>query len=184
MSVDIIRDEAGNPVPWMTYPAIDFLKKNLNKNHKIFEFGCGSSTLFFAERVKQVTGIETREKWFAMLNIALQEARLDNVELSLMEDGLTNDFYQTFAKNSGKKFDFIIVDSIKRFLSATNSIDALKPGGSIILDDSERDNYKKIFDFFAEKNFTRQDFPGVAPMQTREKNTTIFTLPGSPPARG
>ncbi len=184
MSVDIIRDEAGNPVPWMTYPAIDFLKKNLNKNHEIFEFGCGSSTLFFAERVKQVTGIETREKWFAMLNIKLQQAQLDNVELSLMEDGLTNDLYQTFAKNSEKKFDFIIVDSIKRFLSATNSIDALKLGGSIILDDSERDNYKKIFDFFAEKNFTRQDFPGVAPMQTREKNTTIFTLPGSPPARG
>ena len=171
MSVDIIRDEAGNPVPWMTYPAIDFLKKNLNKNHEIFEFGCGSSTLFFAQRVKQVTGIETREKWFAML----KSANLSNVEIILMEDGLTNDLYQKFAKNSEKKFDFIIVDSIKRFLSATNSIDALKPGGSIILDDSERDNYKKIFNFFAEKNFSRQDFPGVAPGQDRVKNTTIFT---------
>ncbi|MBU6141168.1 MAG: class I SAM-dependent methyltransferase [Proteobacteria bacterium] len=174
MSVDIIRDETGNPVPWMTYPAIDFLKKNLNKNHEIFEFGCGSSTLFFADRVKKVVGIETREKWFAMLNITLRQAQRDNVEITLMEDGLSNELYENFAKNSGKKFDFIIVDSIKRFLSATNSINALKPGGSIILDDSERDNYKKIFDFFAEKNFSRQDFRGVAPGQTREKNTTIF----------
>jgi predicted O-methyltransferase YrrM len=154
----------------MTYPAIEFLKKNLNKNHEIFEFGCGSSTLFFAGRVKKIIGIETKVKWFELL----KQANPSNVEITLMEDGLTNDLYQNFAKNSGQKFDFIIIDSIKRFLSATNSIDALKPGGAIILDDSERDNYKKIFDFFAEKNFTRQDFPGVAPMQKREKSTTIF----------
>ncbi len=172
MDIDIVRDEMGNPVPWMTYPAIEFLKNNLNKNHEIFEFGCGSSTLFFSKRVKKIIGVETKVKWFEML----KSANLNNVEITLMEDGLTNPLYENFAKNSGQKFDFIIIDSIKRFLSATTSIDALKPGGAIILDDSERDNYKKIFDFFAAKNFTQQDFPGNAPAQIKEKNTTIFRL--------
>ena len=91
-----------------------------------------------------------------------------------MKDGLTNPLYENFAKNSGQKFDFIIIDSLKRFECAKNSLDALKPGGSIILDDSERDNYKKIFQFFAEKNFTQIDFPGVACGQMKEKNTTVF----------
>lgn len=170
MKLEIVRDDDGSPVPWMTYSAIDFLKKNLNNNHEIFEFGCGSSTLFFANRVKKVVGIETKVKWFEML----KTSNLNNVEITLMEDGLTNDLYQNFAKNSGQKFDFIIVDSIKRFLSATNSICALKPGGAIILDDSERDNYKKILDFFVEKKFIQKDFSGSVPQQTRPKNTTFF----------
>jgi SAM-dependent methyltransferase len=172
MELNIVKDETGQTVPWMTYAAIDFLKKNLTKNHEIFEFGCGSSTLFFSERVKKIIGVETKVKWFELL----KSANLANVEITLMEDGLINPLYENFAKNSGKKFDFIIVDSIKRFLSATNSIEALKPGGSIILDDSERDNYKKIFQFFAERNFIQKDFPGLAPMQIKEKNTTFFQI--------
>jgi predicted O-methyltransferase YrrM len=91
-----------------------------------------------------------------------------------MEDGLENDNYQNFAKNCGQKFDFIIIDSLKRFECAKNVIDALKPCGTVILDDSERKNYKKIFEFFAEKNFQKQDFFGIAPGQLRIKNTTFF----------
>ena len=42
---------------------------------------------------------------------------------------------------------------MKRHLCCINSLDALKPNGSIILDDSERKNYQKTFDFFAKNNF-------------------------------
>lgn len=48
------QDEDGNPLPWINYPAIEFLQKNLETNHKIFEFGGGASTLFFAKRVKKL----------------------------------------------------------------------------------------------------------------------------------
>jgi SAM-dependent methyltransferase len=175
------QDENGAALPWMTYPAIEFLKKNLTKNHQVFEFGCGASTLFFAERVKEVVGLETDARWAEIVGATLVADRgmaqghpLQNVKINLMPDGLTNISYENFPKNSGKKFDFIIIDSLKRFECAKNAIDALKPDGRIILDDSERKNYKKIFDFFAEKNFTKQDFFGIAPGQIRIKNTTIF----------
>lgn len=167
------QDENGAALPWMTYPAIEFLKKNLTKNHQVFEFGCGASTLFFAERVKKVVGLETNERWAEIVKSTVN-SRQSSVKIYLMPDGLTNNSYENFAKNSGEKFDFIIIDSIKRFECARNSIDALKPDGRIILDDSERKNYKKIFDFFAEKNFTKQDFFGISPGQLRIKNTTIF----------
>jgi len=189
------QDENGNAVPWMTYPAIEFLTKNLTKNHEVFEFGCGASTLFFAKIVKKVTGLETNKKWLGILDVILSEAKDlkkqvsnspheilrfsqdDNIkiEINLMEDGLTNNSYENFAKNCGQKFDLIIIDSLKRFDCAKNVIEALKPDGSIILDDSERPNYKKIFDFFSNQGFKKQDFFGIAPAQLRIKNTTIFT---------
>ncbi|OFW86454.1 MAG: hypothetical protein A2794_01515 [Alphaproteobacteria bacterium RIFCSPHIGHO2_01_FULL_40_8] len=166
------QDENGEALPWMTYPAIEFLQKNLTKNHEVFEFGCGASTLFFAKRVKKIVSLETEKRWFEIIKEKLQEK---NTELNLMQNGLTNSAYENFAKNCQQKFDFIIIDSLKRFECATNSIHALKPGGTIILDDSERKNYRKIFDFFAERNFNKQDFFGIAPGQLRLKNTTFFT---------
>jgi tRNA A58 N-methylase Trm61 len=168
------QDDDGNPVPWMTYPAIDFLKKNLTKNHEVFEFGCGASTLFFSARVKKVVGLETNPRW---LEIVKEKLEKSSASIHLIEDGLTNEIYENFPKNLGQKFDLIIIDSLKRFQCAKNSITALKLGGSIILDDSERKNYQKIFDFFAAEGFTRRDFFGIAPGQIKIKNTTIFTAP-------
>jgi predicted O-methyltransferase YrrM len=168
-------DENGDYLPWMTYPAIEFLKNKITKNCEVFEFGCGASTLFFASRVKQVSGLETNETWLKIVKNFLQEKDLKNVKLNLMADGLVNDDYQNFAKNSGKKFDLIVIDSLKRFECAKNVIAALKPEGAVILDDSERKNYQKIFKFFAENGFEKRDFFGIAPAQLRVKNTTIFT---------
>ncbi len=168
------QDENGDALPWMTYPAIEFLKNNLNKNHEIFEFGCGASTLFFSGIVKKVVGLETNKIWLGITQKLLAEKSRNNVVITLMIDGLGNENYQNFAKNCGQKFDFIIIDSLKRFECSKNVIDALKPNGILILDDSERKNYKKIFEFFAENNFQKQDFFGIAPGQLRIKNTTIF----------
>src|SRR5262245_3065794 len=36
------------PIPWITYPAIEFLNSRLNAGMEIFEFGAGNSTLYYA----------------------------------------------------------------------------------------------------------------------------------------
>ena len=158
----------------MTYPFIEFITEKLQPHHTIFEFGCGASTLFFAPKVAKVVALESNKKWCEIMRLKLAASALSNVELILMEDALTNSAYENFATNYGK-FDFIIVDSLKRFDCAKNSINALKPDGALILDDSERTGYKKIFNFFAEKNFHQRNFLGIAPGQFRLKNTTIFS---------
>ena len=168
------QDNQGEALPWMSYGAIEFLQKTLKANDEIFEFGCGASTIFFAKRVKQVVALETSWIWFNIIKEKLKKAKINNVELILMKDGLTNINYENFAKNYNQKFDIIIVDSLKRFLCAKNSIHALKPEGKIILDDSERKNYQKIFDFFAANNFIREDFTGIAPGQLKIKSTSVF----------
>lgn len=170
----ISQDEQGNPIPWMTYPAIEFLEKTITKDHDIFEFGCGASTLFFAKRVRKVCGLETSAKWLEITKKMLKEEDFDNVEITLMEDGFDNHAYEHFAKNVGSKFDFIIVDSLKRFKCVQNSISALKPNGIIILDDSERKSYRKMFEFLAENGFQTKSFEGIAPGQIKPKNTTLI----------
>ncbi len=168
------QDASGAPLPWMTYNFIEFIESKLQPHHQIFEFGCGASTLFFAPKVAKIVALESNKKWHEIISHKLRETNIHNVELILMEDALTNKNYENFAKNYGEKFDFISVDSLKRFECATNSISALKPDGALILDDSERKNYKKIFDFFAGSGFQKQDFVGIAPAQFRLKNTTLF----------
>jgi len=183
-------DEANNPIPWYCYQAINFLSKNLTKNDVIFEFGSGSSTIFYHSRVKKVVSIETNEIWFKIIyNYLLQTEqnpslhnnimRFKNSEIYLMKDGIINANYQKFAYDYSQKnqvfFDYLIIDSIKRYDCAINSISALSKNGKVILDDSERQNYKKIFDFYLKNDFEVKNFCGIAPAQLRIKNTALLT---------
>jgi hypothetical protein len=183
-------DENNLPIPWYTFDAIDFLQKNLNKNHIIFEFGCGASTLFFSSKVKKVVSLESNRRWFEIIisilknsgDFLLEENYFSNAncEIFLNEDALNQDEYQNFAQNYSQKnnikFDFLIVDSLKRFECVKNSFEAVKNDGYLILDDSERTNYQKIFDFLQKNNFYYRDFVGIAPAQLRIKKTTFFKL--------
>ncbi len=169
----ISQDESGNLLPWMTYPAIDFLNNFVKKHHEIFEFGCGASTVFFAKKAQKVYGIETNKNWLNLINKKLQSLDL-KAQIELMENGIDNKNYEIFPQKLEKKFDIIIIDSIKRFSCAQHAINFIKDDGIIILDDSQRENYKKIFDFFAEKGFEKEDFFGIEPGKLKIKNTTIF----------
>jgi hypothetical protein len=48
----------GEPIPWFSHPLIDFLKDRLSKDMTVFEYGCGNSTLWWADRVRSVTGVK------------------------------------------------------------------------------------------------------------------------------
>ena len=57
-------DAKGEALPWVTYSFIDFIKDRLNKQQRVFEYGSGSSTLFYAKRVAKVVSVEHDENWF------------------------------------------------------------------------------------------------------------------------
>ncbi|MCH7771611.1 MAG: FkbM family methyltransferase, partial [Bacteroidetes bacterium] len=60
-------DKNFEPLPWLTYPFIDFITERLSKEFNIFEFRSGNSTLFFAERVKQISSVEHNSEWYNKL---------------------------------------------------------------------------------------------------------------------
>ena len=57
-------DKEGNPIPWCTYPFIKFIEPKLNKDFSVFEYGSGNSTIWYAQRVKEIISVENDEDWF------------------------------------------------------------------------------------------------------------------------
>ncbi|QNH55640.1 MAG: hypothetical protein H2674_14390, partial [Limnospira indica BM01] len=47
------------PIPWYTYPAIEFIENKISSDFKVFEYGSGQSTLWWAERVLKVISVES-----------------------------------------------------------------------------------------------------------------------------
>ncbi|NES92903.1 MAG: class I SAM-dependent methyltransferase, partial [Okeania sp. SIO2B9] len=67
------------PIPWYTYPAIEFIENKIASDFRVFEYGSGQSTLWWAERVLKVISVESNRNWFSYL----QEKMPKNVEIIL-----------------------------------------------------------------------------------------------------
>ncbi len=57
-------DAEGNPLPFITYPAIEFLLRRIRPDMSVFEYGSGLSTLWWAARVKEVIACEHEAGWY------------------------------------------------------------------------------------------------------------------------
>lgn len=162
-------DKNGNPIPWTTYPFIDFISLRLNSNIVMFEYGCGSSTLFFSKYVKEITSIEHNEVWFNKI----KDAATSNVFLNyiaLDENGL----YCRQSHFTNKKFDLIFIDAEDRVNCILQSAGSLSESGVLVLDDSERNEYKEGVEFMINEGFKKLDFWGIAPTILFKKCTTLF----------
>lgn len=162
-------DKKKQPIPWFTYPCIDFLSQRLNINLNVFEFGSGNSTLFFAKKVKSIYSVEHNTEWFNKIKTSLP----DNSKLTHVESNSSDQYIEPI-KMGEEKFDIIIVDGIFRNECLIESINRLTEQGIIILDDSERNDYAKGISFLVNASFKRIDFVGIAPGLLYSKTTTIF----------
>ncbi|WP_158798577.1 FkbM family methyltransferase [Pedobacter sp. L105] len=162
-------DRDGEALPWVTYSFIDFIKTRLTKDLTIFEYGSGSSTLFYAKRVKKVVSVEHDEAWYNKI-INSKPANAEMIFSKLERDGE----YSKKAATIGEKFDIIIVDGRDRVNCCMNSIKALTPTGVIVLDDSERKDYEKAGVFLKDAGFKELSFSGISPGLFYLKATSVF----------
>src|SRR5262249_26730817 len=54
-------DASGNPLPWITYPAIEYLRQLDLSDKAVFEYGCGGSTIFWSRVARRVDSVEDNE---------------------------------------------------------------------------------------------------------------------------
>lgn len=170
---DLFQDHEGAPIPWLTYPAIAFLKQRLKTDQSVLEYGSGSSTLFFAQKVKELYSIEHHPDWYRRIKNQSPE----NVHLFLT----TIDYggnYHKLALSLGK-FHIILIDGRDRVNCCRLAPQALHSDGVIILDDSERSNYQAGIQYLLSQGFRQLPFYGLKPRSTRESCTTIFYQPGN-----
>lgn len=168
------QDKNGNPLPWMNYPVISFLDERLNKNLSLFEFGSGYSTLFFAERVKNVTSVEYDETWHHRMKDNLP----GNAGLILKEADIDGEYCRT-AATKGNNFDVLVVDGRDRVNCIKQSLPVLSPSGIVILDDSQRKEYREGIEFLLDRGFRALHFEGLKPTGFGTVRTTVFYRDGN-----
>ena len=159
-------NNSSEPVPWYTYPAIDFIDSIDFSNAVAFEFGSGSSTQYWMSRVHKLYTVEHDSEWYKKTLSSFQT----NVDSFLEEN---HSKYASVINTTGEnEYDLVIVDGIERYKSAVEAVSCIKKTGIIILDNS--DWHQKTAKYIRSKGFTQIDFYGFGPINDYKWATSIF----------
>ena len=158
-------DAEGRPLPWFTYPAIEYLKRIDVAGWRVFEYGSGQSTLYWAGRGASVTSVEHNAAWFQEMK---QQAPANATVLHRTE----RDAYANAIAGRGSAFDIIVVDGVWRDTCADICIPFLAGGGVLILDNS--DWYWETAARIRENGFLEVSFSGFGPVNDYTWTTSVF----------
>lgn len=121
VTASLPMDWDDSPIPWYTYPFVDFLADLDTKDWKVLEFGSGQSTLYWAARSATVLAYENSINWLEKM----REKSPVNVEIRFFEGEKTLDELSSLDFQP----DLVVVDGWKRGACARRSIEqfGLKP---------------------------------------------------------
>lgn len=130
-----LRDNAcvasdGSPLPWYTYPAIEYLEQLDLSDKTVFEYGSGNSTRYWAGRCRKLVSVEDNPEWHARVQPQLPAG----VDYLLVQGA---DAYAGAIRRYPHRFDIIVIDGNHRLECARPALDRLSPGGLIVLDNSD-----------------------------------------------
>jgi len=135
--------------PLLVPGAIDYLSQNISPDAVGFEWGSGRSTVWFASRCRQLISIEHSHDWFVLISEKLSNNAMDNVdyryvELDHEESLPTLPTYPKLPRYVAQIsefqdgcFDFCLVDGHYRQACIQAALSKVKPGGLLIVDDSQ-----------------------------------------------
>jgi len=166
-------DAEGSPLPLLSYPTIHLLDQRLHSGLRLFEYGSGGSTTFFADRVGAVVSVEHDHRWIDELAPTL-ESNVTMLHRPLDEDG----GYAASIDDQGE-FDVVLVDGRDRLHCLRRAIGAVGETGVIVVDDTERDRYSAAADEAVAAGFRRLDLVGLRPGGVRNSITSVLYRPGN-----
>jgi predicted O-methyltransferase YrrM len=163
--------------PWIVPAAIGWLRRNIRREWSILELGSGRSTIWFAPRAGRIVSFEDNEFWFRWTRQRLTEKGLDaDLRLAPVESLPT----EVAAFDDGS-FDLVVVDFLES--PQVTRIDALRParakvrpGGHLLLDDSDRPGYAEAYELL--DGWRERRFVGVKDEWPEACETAIFQRPG------
>jgi hypothetical protein len=156
-------DGKGEFQPWLTYPMLEFLETLDFNGKSVFEFGAGGSTLYWARRGATVTSVELDLNWYKQILRVLPS----NAAVTHEADG-----HAYAAACLGGCYDVIVIDGAERFRCAESAIQALAPGGMVILDNAEW--YPNAADFLRGADLIEIPFSGFGPINAFTSTSTAF----------
>jgi predicted O-methyltransferase YrrM len=134
-------------LPWFSYGAIDFLETFLRVEMRVFEFGSGGSTIFFARRCANVESVEDHPDWAARVRERMAQLGLTNFAITECPfdfnhpDAFAESRYLEQVRRGS--YDVVVVDGADNDYSIRPRCfeaaeDQVNPGGIIVVDDSWR----------------------------------------------
>lgn len=160
-------DKDGKPIPWFTYPAIDYLKQLDLRDKVIFEWGSGNSSRYFSSLSKLVFSVEDNKEWFELIS----NFNIENHKIVYATGSEYVNAIGTFNLN----YDVIVIDCYLGELReecSKKAVNYLKEDGLIILDNSDR--HPDIGEFFRNFGFIEVDMHGLGPINDYTWTTSFF----------
>jgi hypothetical protein len=164
-----------NPIPWYTYPAIEYLQHLDLSAFNVFEFGSGNSTLFWSKIASNVCSVEDDPLWFDKISKESQKQEL-NFQYILASE--PSSYIQAFL-DSEPTPDIIIIDGQWRTLCAEKVTEYINErGGVVMIIFDNSDWYPKTINGLRENlKWIEIDFHGFGPINDYTWTTTVFLNP-------
>ena len=155
-------DPKGDPIPWYTFPAVDYLAGVDFSAKRAFEYGSGNSTIWWSQRCLELTAIENDRKFYDWMNSRGRvKARY-----------LCDEVMRHYVERLDSPQDVIIIDGADREECAKRALQYLAPGGMIILDNSDVEVLaRKVL---ADSGLLRVDFWGWTCVTGGVQCTSVF----------
>ena len=190
-----ILDIGGKKIPWIPIKAKIWLDKTLKPDMILYEYGSGISTLYFSMKVKKVVSVDHDKNWFNNINEQLLKNKINNCEYSLIEpekihaedskginflyrSGLKEyskshfkKYIRSIDKYPDKYFDLVFFDGRARLGCILHSLNKIKIGGYLVMDNSDENKYKQIHNIL--KKYKKLEFFGIAPANPYLKLSNI-----------
>jgi len=188
-------------LPWLTFDAIRFLKYRAKEGSKVFEYGSGSSTLFWATFNADCTSIEHDPTWYAFMlrwlaateNVDLRLVPPDDETVSSNEYDVDNPlsyrsravgFRQSTFRNYVSQidefpngyFDVVLIDGRARPSCIMHSVSKVKSGGMLIVDNANVPRYLAYTNHYLE-HFILHRFNGLGPINGATSQTNVYIAP-------
>jgi hypothetical protein len=168
----IPMDAGGNPLPWMSYPFIDYVTGLDLSACRLFEFGSGNSTRYWATRCLEVLAVESDPGWYEKIAKGMPS----NARVVF---GATETEYLS-AIDAGGPYDIVVVDgALNRRKMAEKALQHVKADGFVVLDNS--DVWVSAADTLRNGGLIQVDLTGFAPAAQFEQTTSIFLRPAFRP---
>jgi len=160
--------------PWIVPAAIGWLRRRIQSDWSVLELGAGRSTPWFARRAGRVLSLEDNEFWADETRGRLAQLGIENVDLRQLP---VEGFAAEVEGLPDGSFDLVVVDfleapTVTRIDVLRPTMQKVRPGGLLLLDDSDRPGYAEAFELLANWRFHK--FVGVKDDWPEACETGIF----------
>lgn len=125
--------------------------------------------MFFAKLVAQVEAVESDKKWFLQIN----DSNPGNVKMFFEQHDVDGRYCRAIL-SSGSFFNVVIIDGRDRENCVKQSVHKLTDDGVILLDDSQRDEYRPVRSIMKGLGFLHLELEGLKPNGFEVDSVSVF----------